>query len=82
MKKLKYMATLSIITVMAVGMLTGCGTKNIDKMTDQELYNYMSSEFDSMDDLDTWAENLTEEQQERVVGVMFTYGLMDMASEE
>lgn len=35
-----------------------------------------------MDDLDTWAETLTKEQQERVVGVLFTYGMMDLASEE
>lgn len=35
-----------------------------------------------MDDLDTWAATLTKEQQGRVVGVLFTYGLMNLASEE
>ncbi len=81
MRKMKYLKTIALVSVVAAFSLVGCGAKSIDSMTDQELYDYMNNRFESTNDLDAWADTLSEEQQERVAGVLLTYGLSDYAEE-
>lgn len=66
----KRFRTLLFVLVCAV-LLTGCG-KNIDKMTDEELYDYLSEMSES--ELTKETSHMTEEQQQRAAMVMI---LMD-----
>ena len=59
----KRFRTLLFVLVCA-GLLTGCG-KNIDKMTDEELYDYLSEMSES-----ELTSHMTEEQQQRAAMVM------------
>lgn len=62
----KRFITLLFILVCA-GVLTG-GGKNIDKMTDEELYDYLSEMSES--ELTKETSHMTEEQQQRAAMVM------------
>lgn len=62
----KRFITLLFVFVCA-GLLTGCG-KNIDKMTDEELYDYLSEMSES--ELTKETSHMTEEQQQRAAMVM------------
>ena len=62
----KRFRTLLFVLVCA-GLLTGCG-KNIDKMTDEELYDYLSEMSES--ELTKETSHMTEEQQQRAAMVM------------
>lgn len=62
----KRFMTLLFVLVCA-GFLTGCG-KNIGKMTDEELYDYLSEMSES--ELTKETSHMTEEQQQRAAMVM------------
>lgn len=62
----KRFITLLFVLVCA-GLLTGCG-KNIDKMTDEDLYDYLSEMSES--ELTKETSHMTEEQQQRAAMVM------------
>ena len=62
----KRFRTLLFVLVCA-GLLTECG-KNIDKMTDEELYDYLSEMSES--ELTKETSHMTEEQQQRAAMVM------------
>lgn len=74
--KLKRILVTGLILCMSVVCLAGC-KKNIDKMSDEELYNYMNS-FESEEELDKWYETLNEDQKERAEKILLSYGLMDL----
>lgn len=56
-----------LFVLVCSGLLTGCG-KNINKMTDEELYDYLSEMSES--ELTKETSHMTEEQQQRAAMVM------------